>query len=148
PHIRHPATCCPASCQIGRRGPIHPGIGTQPKRVSLSLEIAGNRIKLQFDANGAITDSTTPAWVNAKILDGVAGSVNPPVNWRDIAAPRLGIFALYTLAARQAWYWYLSTADQELFDAAWPSIVAWYKATIGKFAAGNPVHPLILPGAP
>jgi non-heme chloroperoxidase len=105
-------------------------------------------IGLQFDANGAITGSTTPAWVSTKLLDGVAGSVNPPVNWGNVDAPRLGIFALFTLAARQSYYWYLRAADKKLFDEAWPPIVAWHRATIDKFAASNPVHPLLLPGAP
>jgi non-heme chloroperoxidase len=72
-------------------------------------------IGLQFDASGRITGSTMPDWVDTKILHGVAGSVNRPVNWGAIDAPRLGIFAIYTLKARQAWYWYLSAADQKLF---------------------------------
>jgi hypothetical protein len=102
-------------------------------------------IGVQFDANGRITGSTTPAWVDTKILDGAAGSV---VNWADINAPRLGIFAIYTLKARQAYYWYLSAADQELFDEVWPAGVAQYKATIDKFAAGNRGNTLLLPGVP
>ena len=105
-------------------------------------------IGVQFDANGRITGSTTPAWVSTKISDGVAGSVNPPVNWADIDAPRLGIFALFTVKARQAWYSYLSAADQELFDEVWPPSVAQYKATIDKFAAGNRGNTLLLPGVP
>ena len=105
-------------------------------------------IGVQFDANGAITGSTTPDWVSAKLLAGVAGSVNPPVHWANIEAPRLGIFALYTLEARQPWYWYLTSAEQAAFDEAWPPIVAWYQETIRKFADNNPVPPLLLPGAP
>ena len=105
-------------------------------------------LRMQFDANGAIVDETTPDWVIAKLSEGVAGSVNPPVNWASIKAPRLGIFALYTLEAKQPWYWYLTAADQAAFDAAWPPMVAWHEETIGKFAANNPIPPLILPGAP
>jgi pimeloyl-ACP methyl ester carboxylesterase len=105
-------------------------------------------IGVQFDSHGAITGSTTPDWVSTKLLEGVAGSVNPPVNWATIAAPRLGIFALYTLEARQAWYWYLTAAEQAAFDEAWPPIVAWYQETIRKFADHNPIQPLLLPGAP
>ena len=103
---------------------------------------------MKFDANGAIVDETTPDWVSAKLLEGVAGSVNPPVNWATIEAPRLGIFALYTIEARQAWYWYLTAADQAAFDAAWPPIVAWHEETIGKFAEGNAANTFLLPGAP
>ena len=105
-------------------------------------------IGLEFDRHGAIIDSTTPEWVNTKLLEGVAGSVNPPTNWANIDAPRLGIFALFTIEARQAWYWYLTSAEQAEFDQAWPAIVAWHRDTIRKFAHKNPIRPLILPGAP
>src|SRR5262245_41800875 len=84
-------------------------------------------LRMTFDANGAIVDFTTPDWVSAKLLAGVAGSVNPPVNWANIKAPRLGIFALFTLEARQPWYWYLTAADQAAFDEVWPPIVAWHE---------------------
>jgi pimeloyl-ACP methyl ester carboxylesterase len=105
-------------------------------------------LRMTFDANGAIVNETTPDWVSAKLLEGVAGAVNPPVNWASIEAPRLGIFALYTLEARQPWYWYLTAADQAAFDEAWPPIVAWHEETIGKFADHNPIPPLLLPGSP
>ena len=95
-----------------------------------------------------MTGSTTPDWVRAKLLEGVAGAVNPPVNWASIKAPRLGIFALFTLEARQPWYWYLTADDQAAFDAAWPPMVAWFEETVRKFAANNPIPLLILPGAP
>jgi pimeloyl-ACP methyl ester carboxylesterase len=75
-------------------------------------------IGVQFDANGALTGPTTPDWVSTMLLEGVAGSVNPPVNWANINAPRLGIFALFTIEARQAWYWYLTSAEQAVFDEA------------------------------
>jgi pimeloyl-ACP methyl ester carboxylesterase len=103
---------------------------------------------MQFDANGALTDSTTPEWVSDKLLAGVAGSVNPPVNWANIDAPRLGIFALFTIEARTPWYWYLTSVEQAAFDEAWRPIVAWHRETIGKFADNNPIPPLLLPGAP
>ena len=105
-------------------------------------------IGVEFDRHGALTGSTTPDWVSTKLLEGVAGSVNPPVNWANIDAPRLGIFALFTLEARQAWYWYLTSAEQAAFDEAWAPIVAWHEETIGKFAANNLLHTLLLPGAP
>jgi non-heme chloroperoxidase len=105
-------------------------------------------LRMKFDTNGAIVDETTPDWVSAKLMAGVAGAVNPPTNRASIKAPRLGIFALYTLEARQAWYWYLTAADQAAFDEAWPPMVAWHEETIGKFADHNPIPPLILPGAP
>ena len=105
-------------------------------------------LRMKFDANGAIVDETTPDWVIAKLNEGIAGAVNPPVNWASIKAPRLGIFARFTLEARQPYYWYLTAADQAAFDEAWPPFVAYKEETIGKFAANNPVPPLILPGAP
>ena len=145
-----------------RREPPGPGpLFTEATRKSLwAFQAASARLTalreadaavclgVRFDADGAIADSTTPEWVSEKILDGVAGSANPPVNWATINAPRLGIFAPYTLEARQAWYWYLSAAEKAEFDAAWPPIVDWYRTTIGKFSAGNPVPVLLLPGAP
>jgi hypothetical protein len=73
-------------------------------------------IGVEFDRHGAITGSTTPEWVSTALLEGVAGSVNPPVNWANIDAPRLGIFALFTIEARQPWYWYLTSAEQAVFD--------------------------------
>jgi non-heme chloroperoxidase len=105
-------------------------------------------IGMQFDASGAIKGSTTPEWVSTKILAGIAPSQNPPVDWAKIDAPRLGIFAEFTIEGRQPWYWYLPSTQQAEFDKAWPPIVAWHQITIKKFADGNPVHPFILPGAP
>jgi hypothetical protein len=99
-----------------------------------------------FDANGALVGNTTPDWVSAKLFEGA--SANPPVNWARIKAPRLGIFALFTLEARQPYYWYLTADEQAAFDAAWPSNVAWHEETIGKFAEGNSAHTFLLPGAP
>ena len=101
---------------------------------------------LQFRADGSILDSTTPDWIPAKISKSVDAS--PPTNWASIKAPRLGIFALFTREARQAWYWYLSPADQAKFDEAWGPIVDWHRDTIDKFKAGNSANTFLLPGAP
>jgi len=103
---------------------------------------------VQFDANGALTGSTTPDWVITQLQEGIAGSLNPPTHWANIDAPRLGIFALFTRTARTPWYWYLTSAEQAEFDEAWRPIVAWHRDTIRKFADNNPIPPLILPGAP
>ena len=97
-------------------------------------------------ADGAIMDSTTPDWISDKISAAVAAS--PPTNWASIKAPRLGIFALFTLEARQAWYWYLSPAKKAEFDAAWGPIVDWHRRTIRKFEQGNSANTFLLPGAP
>ena len=105
-------------------------------------------LNLEFDSDGAIVDSTSPQWVSDTLLAGVAGSVNPPVNWANVTAPRLGIFAQYTPEARQAWYWYLSPAKKSEFDDAWPSVVAWHKRTIDKFAEGNSDNTYRLFGVP
>ena len=104
-------------------------------------------IGVEFDRHGALTGSTTPDWVSTKLLEGVAGAVNPPVNWAAIGAPRLGMFAQFTLEARQPWYWYLSAARRSEFDEAWRPIVAWHRRTIGKFAKGNSANTFRLPGA-
>ena len=101
---------------------------------------------LRFDANGAIVESTTPDRIREKISQGVSG---PPTNWASITAPRLGIFALFTTAARQPWYWYLSAAKKAEFDEAWGPIVAWHQRTIRSFKEGNSANTFLrLPGAP
>jgi hypothetical protein len=81
-----------------------------------------------------------------RLLEGV--TANPPVHWANIDASRLGIFAQFTIEARQPWYWYLPCTEQAEFDRAWSSIVAWYRDIIGKFSDNNPIPLLILPGAP
>jgi pimeloyl-ACP methyl ester carboxylesterase len=105
-------------------------------------------LNLKFDANGAIIDSTSPQFVTDKLLAGVAGSLNPPVNWARIKAPRLGIYAPYTLTDRQTWYWYLNPVQKVEFDEAWPEIATWYRRTIAKFAVGKSANTYTLPGAP
>jgi pimeloyl-ACP methyl ester carboxylesterase len=100
---------------------------------------------LRFDANGAILESTTPDSVPEKITQGISG---PPTNWANITAPRLGIFALFTVTARQPWYWYLSAAKKAEFDEAWGPIVDWHRKTIQRFRAGNSANTFLLPGAP
>ena len=101
---------------------------------------------VQFDADGALVDSTTPDRIPAKIAEHVSAS--PPTNWPSIKVPRLGIFALFTTKARQPWYWYLSADKRAEFDAAWAPIVAWHKRTIQKFMQGNSANTFLLPGAP
>lgn len=91
-------------------------------------------------------DSTTPDWVSNKISAAVAAS--PPTNWASIKAPRLGIFALFTLEARQAWYWYLSPGKKAEFHAAWGPIVDWHRTTTRKFERDNFANTFLLPGAP
>lgn len=103
-------------------------------------------LRVKFNARGAITDATTPDWIPEKIDAGVRAM--PLQDWSKIKAPRLGIYAPYTLEARQAWYWYLSPADKAKFDAAWPGIRDWYRVTIARFAAGNGANTHRLPGAP
>ena len=46
-------------------------------------------LNLKFSADGAIVDFTSPQFVTDKLLAGVAGSVNPPVDWSGIKTPRL-----------------------------------------------------------
>ena len=101
---------------------------------------------LRFARDGRVLASTTPDWVGAKIAASVGAS--RPTDWAKIDAPRLGIFALFTRAARQPWYWYLSPARKAEFDAAWGPIVDWHRATIDWFAAGNSANTHLLPGAP
>lgn len=101
-----------------------------------------------FGRQGELVGSSTPDWVSEKLQQGVSGAENPRVDWARITAPRLGIFAQYTLEGRQAWYWYLSAAEQAAFDRAWPGIVAWHEDTIDRFAEGNATPTVRLYGVP
>ena len=103
-------------------------------------------LHLEFDANGAIVDSSTPASIQEAFSAGM--SAVPPADWASIKAPRLGIFAQFTIQARQPWYPYLSDAQKTEFDEAWRPIVAWHRKTIGKFAKGKSADTFLLPGAP
>jgi non-heme chloroperoxidase len=107
-------------------------------------------IGLQFDENGMITGSTTPAWVSPAVL--LAVQQSPPTDWAKVVAPRLGIFTQPSVQGRLPYYWYLSAADQKKFDQNWPGIVQWYTDTTNEFAAehsGTP-KPIVyrLPDAP
>ena len=103
-------------------------------------------LRLQLDANGAVVDTTTPESIQEKFTAGMSAAA--PADWASIEAPRLGIFAEFTIEARQPWYWYLSAARRSEFDEAWRPIVAWHRQTIGKFAKGNSANTFRLPGAP
>jgi pimeloyl-ACP methyl ester carboxylesterase len=107
---------------------------------------------LLFDAKGAITGSTTPDWVAPQIFAGIAEKQNPEVNWEDIDAPRLGIFDRPSVVGKLPFYWYLSSAEQQVFNANWPGIVQWYAATTKRFAqthSGKPTPVVyLLPDAP
>ena len=107
---------------------------------------------LLFDAAGRITGNTTPDWVGAQIVAGIAENQNPEVDWADIDVPRLGIFDHPSVEARLPYYWYLSSDEQKKFDANWPGIVQWYADTTKRFErprAGRP-KPIVylLPDAP
>lgn len=101
---------------------------------------------LRFAGDGRLLASTTPDWVGAKTAASV--SSRPPTDWAKIKVPRLGIFAIFTPEARQAWYWYLSPAEQAEFDKAWRPIVDWHRRTIRRFETGNAANTFLLPGAP
>ena len=103
-------------------------------------------LRLQLDARGAVVDTTTPQSIQDAFMAGMSAA--PPVDWTGIGAPRLGIFAQFTIKARPPWYWYLSDAQKSDFDKAWKPIVAWHRATIGKFAKGNSANTFRLLGAP
>jgi len=105
-----------------------------------------------FDDSGEITGSTTPAWVAGAILQGVQDPVNPPTDWAQIEAPRLGIFNRPSVQGRLPYYWYLSGEDQKNFDRNWPGIVQWYAERTEEFAAEHAGTPkpvvYLLPDAP
>lgn len=86
---------------------------------------------LLFDPSGRVLGSTTPDEIGDKIQADIGKQ--RPTNWQRIRAPRLGIFATFSLELRQPWYWYLSADEQAAFDRAWPPIVEWHEDTIERF---------------
>jgi pimeloyl-ACP methyl ester carboxylesterase len=98
-------------------------------------------LQVTFNSSGKIVDSTTPDSIGKKVLAGVKAPANPLVNWEDIAAPRLGIFGLYTTETRQSCYWYLSAVEKKAFDQNFKGIVEWQRATIKRFRSSNPRNP-------
>jgi hypothetical protein len=90
--------------------------------------------------------TVTPDEIFAKIR--ADAGEQPPTNWREIGAPRLGIFAPPIRGARPAFYWYLSPAKQAEIDAALGPIFDRQQRTIGRFAEGNTANTFLLPGAP
>ena len=101
---------------------------------------------LLFNRSGRIVGTVTPEEIRAKVF--AEASKPPPTNWRKIRAPRLGIFAIFTREAQQAYYWYLSPAERAEFDAVWGPIVDWDRRTIGRFAEGKTANTFLLPNAP
>lgn len=98
-------------------------------------------LHLVFNLGGKIVDFTTPESIGEKVLAGVKAPANRLVNWEEIAAPRLGIFGLYTTETRQSFYWYLSAAEKRAFDQNFKGIVKWQRATIKRFRSSKPRNP-------
>jgi pimeloyl-ACP methyl ester carboxylesterase len=98
-------------------------------------------LNLTFGPSGKIVDSNTPEWVGKKILAGVKLPANPPVNWKDLEAPRLGIFALFSSEARQPFYWYLNAGEQKTFDKNFKGLVEWQRTTIDRFRSSGGKNP-------
>jgi non-heme chloroperoxidase len=105
-----------------------------------------------FDKDGMVTGTSTPDSIQAKLSAGVNIPANPPKNWADIKVPRLGIFAPPTVESKLPWYWYLSPADQTVFDERFPRLLQWFSDVIDKFEEKHPGNPTpkvyLLPGAP
>jgi pimeloyl-ACP methyl ester carboxylesterase len=109
-------------------------------------------LSFEFDKAGMVTGTSTPESIVAQLAAGVNIPANPPTNWAKIKAPRLGIVAPPTIESKLPWYWYLSPADQAVFDERFPRVVQWYSDVIDKFAEKHPGNPTpivyLLPGAP
>jgi pimeloyl-ACP methyl ester carboxylesterase len=121
--------------------------------------LTGNRLPVpafclsfEFDKTGMVTGTSTPESIQAQLSAGVNVPANPPTNWAEIKVPRLGIFAPPTIDGKLPFCWYLSPADQAVFDERFPRLVQWYSDVIDKFAEKHPENPTpivyLLPGAP
>jgi pimeloyl-ACP methyl ester carboxylesterase len=109
-------------------------------------------LSYEFNEHGAVTGTSTPEPIQEQLGAGVSMPANPPTNWADIKAPRLGIFAPPNPQSRLPWYPYLSAAQQAVFDQRFPRLVQWFDDVIVKFGeehAGSPTPKVyLLPGAP
>ena len=109
-------------------------------------------LSFAFDKDGMVTGTSTPDSIQAQLSAGVNIPANPPTNWADIKVPRLGIFAPPTVESKLPFYWYLSPADQAVFDERFPRLLQWFSDVIDKFAEKHPGPPppevYLLPGAP
>ena len=109
-------------------------------------------LAFEFNKRGMVTGTSTPEPIAAQLSAGVSIPANPPTDWADIKVPRLGIFAPPTLSSKLPWYWYLSAADQAVFNERFPRLIEWYSDVISKFAEQHPGNPTprvyLLPGAP
>jgi pimeloyl-ACP methyl ester carboxylesterase len=107
-------------------------------------------LSYKFDKDGRVTDTSTPESIKTQLSAGVNTPANPPTNWADIKAPRLGIVAPPTAEGKVPWYWYLSPADQAVFDERFPRLLQWYSDVISKFREDHPGNPTpvvyLLPG--
>jgi pimeloyl-ACP methyl ester carboxylesterase len=109
-------------------------------------------LSYKFDKDGRVTDTSTSESIKTQLSAGVNIPANPPTNWADIKMPRLGIVAPPTAESKLPWYWYLSPADQAVFDERFPRLIQWYSDVISKFREEHPgsTKPVVylLPGAP
>ena len=105
-----------------------------------------------FHEGGIVTGTSTPDAIPEQLSTGAKGPANPPTNWADIKAPRLGIFAPPTLASKLPFYPYLNPADRAVFDERFPRLVQRYSDVIREFGEEHPgsTKPKVylLPGAP
>jgi pimeloyl-ACP methyl ester carboxylesterase len=108
-------------------------------------------LTFEFDEDGMITESSTPESIRKQLFDGASLPATPPTNWANIKQPRLGIFAPPTAESKVPYYYYLSPADQALFDERFPRYLQWNSDVIGLFGEQHPGSPTpvvyLLPGA-
>ena len=108
-------------------------------------------LSFDFDKDRMITGTSTPQSIYDQLSRGVRDPVNPPTNWADIKASRLGIFAPPTIESKLPYYWYLSPAEKAMFDERFPRYLQWLRGVIDKFGEkhlGTPTPEVyLLPGA-
>lgn len=98
-------------------------------------------LSFEFSKDGLVKGTSKPASIAKKLSQGVLAPANPPTNWADFTEPRLGIFALPTAESKLPYYWYLSSADQALFDERFPFYLKWFRDTLGLFRENHPGTP-------
>jgi pimeloyl-ACP methyl ester carboxylesterase len=83
-------------------------------------------LAFEFDKDGMVTGTSTPASITARLFEGAILPANPPTDWAEIKEPRLGIFAPPTAESKIPYYYYLSPADQAVFDERFPLYLQWF----------------------
>jgi hypothetical protein len=90
-------------------------------------------LAFEFDKDGMVRGTSTPAPITAQLFESAILPASPPTDWAKIKVPRLGIFAPPTAESKIPYYYYLSPANQAVFDERFPRYLQWLSHVISLF---------------